>query len=183
MKKRVITSLLVGAMVLGVGFSASAQPWRKGGPCEGPRMARRADRQPGAGRHWQRMAEVLELTEKQQADIEQLFKAGRQQAEPLHEQLRMVRQELRQAQAPQSFDEKVLRGLAKKEADIRTELLINRARTQSRIHALLTPEQKKTAELMHKLHRMHGPEGQGRAGRGRHAGDWQPQAEPGPVPK
>lgn len=181
MKKRVITSLLVGAMVLGVGFSASAQPWRKGGSCEGPRMARRADRQPGAGRHWQRMAEVLELTEKQQADMEQLFKAGRQQAEPLHEQLRTVRQELRQAQAPQSFDEKALRGLAKKEADIRTELLINRARTQSRIHALLTPEQKKTAELMHRLHRMHRAECKGRPGR--RPGGWGLQAEPAPVPK
>ncbi|MDY0267547.1 Spy/CpxP family protein refolding chaperone [Trichloromonas sp.] len=133
--------LLMATLTLAGGLgSALAQPgmgkgMRAGGPdrsCD--------DR--GFSRHHGGMAQMLNLSEEQETKIQAIIIEERQKVEPLRAQLAETRDEMSKLSAAGSFDEAAVRALAEKKAKIHTELSVAKARTQSRIQAELTPEQR-----------------------------------------
>ncbi len=109
-------------------------------------------------RHFDRMAEVLQLTPEQQSQIKSIRTETREKTAPFKQQMRDLRQEMRQTSSVGTFDEDVVRSLAEDQAEIRTELMVEKARMRSRIHAILTPEQREKAEELRQMRgeRRHG---------------------------
>jgi protein CpxP len=99
-------------------------------------------------RHFDRMAEALDLTPEQREQIKAIRAAEQDKVAPLKEQLRKGREQLRVAAEQQPFDEAAVRALAADQAEIRTEMIVSHARVKNQIHALLTPEQREKAEQM-----------------------------------
>lgn len=159
MKKQMILPAICAALLLGGGLAAQAQPGLKQGAEDGPSlrimMCPRGDSAP------ERLSlfERLDLSEAQHKEIQTLLNDSMERSTELHANMREVGRKLRQVMAPNNFDEKVLRKLASEKSAIETELIVDRAKTHSRIYALFTPEQKELADLANKLHRLqgHGP--------------------------
>ncbi|WP_432823964.1 Spy/CpxP family protein refolding chaperone [Trichloromonas sp.] len=119
----------------------------------------------GGGRHLAKMAKVLDLSEAQQAQIQTILAAERAKTEPLRQQMEADREQMRQLVQADSFDEAAVRALASKKAEVGTELMVSRARTQNLIQAQLTPEQRERAEKVRPLMQ------EQRGGKGRHHND------------
>lgn len=101
---------------------------------------------PMGGRHFERMAERLGLSDAQKEQIAALREAARKQAEPLLQQRQESREAMQKLVGAETFDEAAVRKLADKQARTQTELMVIRARTHSQINAVLTPEQRQLAE-------------------------------------
>jgi Spy/CpxP family protein refolding chaperone len=146
-----VIAVLAATVVGGPMYARAADPPGGSGPEAvvaksgpgGPGMWER-----GRERRFARMAEFLELTDKQQEQIKALRKAEREQVAPLREQLRESRAKLRTLAETSPFDEIAVQALANSQAKVRTELIVAHARTRSQIHVLLTPEQRKLAEKL-----------------------------------
>lgn len=165
MKKKILLMALCGALVLSSGFAALAAPWGRGGcQMDGSWRGNGPGRVEADQGRWQRMFAKLDLSAEQQAEMQKLCDANRGQAEQLRARMVEVRRQLRQAMAPNNFDEKALRKVAAEKHLLQTELMVNRARTHSQIYALLTPEQQELADLARKMKQLQGPNP--RAGRG-----------------
>ena len=96
-----------------------------------------------------RMAQALNLTPEQQAQIKNIMQAEKPKMQPLMEQLRADEQQIREATKTTPFDEAKVSSLATGEAQVRAQMIVERARMQSQIYQLLTPEQRSKAEAMH----------------------------------
>ena len=120
----------------------------------------------GPGRHGGdplgHLAQALNLTDAQQAQVKQLLDAFRENTRALHDQLEKAGpgggpfDGLKDG----AFDEAAVRAAAQARAAAHVELEVAHARLMSQIYALLTPEQKaKVAELRQQSeqHRGHRP--------------------------
>jgi protein CpxP len=144
MKKQIITmSLLTVFALSGSIYAVHADPLsgRMKGEMRGD----------GEGRHLAKMAKILDLSETQQTQIQTIVEAERAKTEPLRQQLGESREQMRQLARADTFDEAAVRTLAAKKAEVGTELMVSRARTQNLIQAQLTPEQRELAEKVRPL--------------------------------
>ncbi len=163
MKKQLFVVALCGTLLLGSGLSVMAFEKAGRGDGEGFRRGPQAGCRMGAASDpWKGLMAKLDLTEAQQQEVEKLTDGQREKAMEHRKQMSAIRQQMRQAMQPQSFNEKALRRLAAEQAKIKTEWMVNRAVTRSKIYALLTAEQKELVDLSAKLHRLQGPGAQGR---------------------
>ena len=89
---------------------------------------------------------MLDLTETQKAQIKAVIADERPTLQPLFQVLKEDRHELRQAIQSGTFDETAIRALAEKQAKAQIEAIVARARLQSKIFALLTPDQQALAQ-------------------------------------
>src|SRR5882724_722784 len=90
----------------------------------------------------------LDLTDAQKAQVKDIMTKERPTLRPLFQQLAQSRMQLRQYQASGNFDETQVRALATQQAQLMTELTVQRTRIQSEMMKVLTPEQKtKLADL------------------------------------
>jgi Spy/CpxP family protein refolding chaperone len=112
-------------------------------PAGGPPGGRMGN---GSGRHFPRMANALDLTDAQKEQVKAILETEREKVAPLRQKLVETREKIRLAVEATPFDEAAVRSLAASQNDTRTELMVSRARVQSRILALLTPEQKERAK-------------------------------------
>jgi Spy/CpxP family protein refolding chaperone len=96
-----------------------------------------------------KMAQELNLTADQQTQINSIMQAERPKMQPLMQQLRSDEQQIREASKATPFDEAKVTSLANQEAQVRAQLTVERARVQSQIFQVLTPEQRSKAEAMH----------------------------------
>jgi Spy/CpxP family protein refolding chaperone len=161
MKKQMILTAMCATLLLGGGMAVQAQS----GPAQGREfdgtsrgrlMCPQGDSAPE-----QRfpMLDRLDLSEAQQKEVQALLDDSIARSTKLHQKMREVGRQLRQTMEPGKFDEKVLRKLASEKSAVETELMVECAKTHSRIYGLLTPEQKELADLAGKLRRLqgHGP--------------------------
>ena len=88
----------------------------------------------------------VELTDAQKASLKQLRQASRERTQPVREQLRAKRQELRQAQSGSTFNEALAAQKLTETAGLKAKLMAERFRLQQESLALLTPEQKAQLE-------------------------------------
>jgi Spy/CpxP family protein refolding chaperone len=94
------------------------------------------------------MAETLDLSDGQKAEIEDLRVGQREEVEPLKEKARAARHAVGDLMRADAFDEATVRTAARQAADIEVELMVIRARHRSELKSVLTPEQQeKAAEL------------------------------------
>ncbi len=153
MKKQIVTmSLLTVFALAGSIYAVHADPlgrqmmgeMRGGEDCDGT----------GSGRHQAKMAKMakfLDLSEAQQAQIQNILEAERAKTEPLRQQMEANREQMRLLVQVDTFDEAAVRTLAAKKAEVGTELMVSRARTQNLIQAQLTPAQRELAEKVRPL--------------------------------
>lgn len=95
-----------------------------------------------------RMSRVLRLSSTQKSGINAIIDAEMEMVKPLLEKVHENRSRLMQAAEAISFDEEVVRELAVGQARIDAELTVFRIKTQSQIHALLTPEQQEMVKFL-----------------------------------
>src|SRR5918997_5292418 len=88
----------------------------------------------------------VELTDAQKASLKQLRQASRERTQPVREQLRAKRQELRQAQSGGTFNESLAAQKLTETAGLKAKLMAERFRLRQESLALLTPEQKAQLE-------------------------------------
>ena len=121
----------------------------------------------GAGGHhrhhngWMlhRMTRELNLTDAQQAQIKSILEAQKAKTQPLHEQLRQSRLSQNNGSTAGTFDEAQARAFANKQAQIMSDLMVERARTKSQIFAVLTPDQRQKAQQLMQEHKQRGQHG------------------------
>ncbi|MCP4895653.1 MAG: Spy/CpxP family protein refolding chaperone [bacterium] len=130
---------------------------------DGPKGQGRHDRSGCFGTH---MSAFLDLTEEQEAQIEQIRNAYEPILQDLREQKRTARQEYMQGLDASNFDEGAVRAFAESQAVFDIELTVNRAKLKAELHSVLTEEQKQLlAEHKSKMTERQGRRG----GRGRGA--------------
>jgi Spy/CpxP family protein refolding chaperone len=111
------------------------------------------------------LAEVLELTDDQQAQIQSILDAEMPAIESLRDRLDDGREAFRASHQPGEFNEAEFRAHAESQAQLHVELMVASARTMSRIHGVLSAEQLDRMQDLRSLRR--GPRGpRGGAGPG-----------------
>ncbi len=110
-------------------------------------------------RHWGRhghhhLWKKLNLTDEQKKEMFSIRLEERAKMTPLVQKLKAGRDQLCALPKGQ-FDEAKVRAIAKGQADIRTELIVEKQRMQSRIYAVLTPEQRTKVEQMREKWKSH----------------------------
>ena len=135
------------AVVLGVaGFkmdASSAFAQQRPGGHNGPPPGQRGPSGPGGE---DRMFERLNLTAEQKQKIETLRDQQHEAAEPYHNQLRDLREQMSAIVEASTFNETAARAVIAKEVQIEAELKLIRVRTDNAVHNQLTAEQKAKLE-------------------------------------
>ena len=130
-KKFLIIPAILMALAAGLATSALAQ-------------------RPGFGHHggWMRhMAKQLNLTDAQQTQIKGIMATEKTKIKPLMQQMRQ-NQQAQDANINGSFDENQARAFAGKQAQIMTDLIVEKQRMRSEVYAVLTPEQRQKAQQL-----------------------------------
>ena len=92
----------------------------------------------------QHMAKALNLTEAQQTQIKGILSDERTRTKPLMQQLRQNEQ-AQNAAVNGNFDEAQARVFAGKQAQIMSDLIVEKQKTKSQIYSVLTPDQRQKA--------------------------------------
>jgi Spy/CpxP family protein refolding chaperone len=161
MKKSIlVVSVLTAALAGGLFLQTSQVDAAPAG--DPPKWERGERHERGGERFLARMSETLDLSAEQQEKVKAILEEHRTRVAPLRQSLDEGRDNLRQAVKSETFDEAAVRTLAASQADTRTEMMVERARMQNRINALLTQEQRELAEeklagrMEHRGERHHG---------------------------
>lgn len=130
-KKTIIIAAILMALAAGLATTAFAQ-----------------HRGMGFGRHngWmlKHMVKQLNLTEAQQTQIKSIMADEKTKTRPMMQQLRQNEQ-AEYANVNGSFDENQARAFANKQAQLMTDLIVEKERMRSQVYAVLTPEQRQKA--------------------------------------
>lgn len=85
-------------------------------------------------------ADKLDLTDAQKDQMKTIMQKERPTVKPLYQQSRQIQRELRQFEQG-TYDEAKVRTLASQQAQVQTELTVQRTRLHSELFQVLTPEQ------------------------------------------
>lgn len=108
-------------------------------------------------KHLELMAEVLDLSEAQQKQIQEIVEQEREIMEGNKEKMNEIREQMRALLENNSFDEVAVRNLAESEAKLKVEAFVAREKVKNKIFQLLTTEQQDLAEKLKPL--LHKPGG------------------------
>jgi Spy/CpxP family protein refolding chaperone len=132
-KKFFMIAVILLAVAAGLATSASALPGKGFGHRRGMLA---------------HMTKALNLTEAQQTQIKGIMTQEKGKIKPLTQQLRQNEQ-AQNTNMNGNFDEAKARAFAGKQAQIMTDLIVEKQRMKSKIYAVLTPEQQqKAVQLM-----------------------------------
>ena len=95
------------------------------------------------------MANYLNLSADQRAQVQQIMAGAKQEAAPLRQQMQQNRKAL--ADAIKSGNDAQIDQITKAEAPVKAQLASIHARAMAKIYATLTPEQKAKADQMHRF--------------------------------
>ena len=130
-KKSIILAAILMALAAGLATTAFAQ-----------------HRGMGFGRNngWmlKHMTRQLNLTEAQQTQIKGIMAGEKTKIKPMMQQLHQ-NQQAEDASINGSFDENQARAFANKQAQLMTDLIVEKERMRSQVYAVLTPEQRQKA--------------------------------------
>jgi protein CpxP len=88
------------------------------------------------------LAHQLDLTDAQHAQVKEIMAKEKPTFQPLMQQMAQSRQQMRQMIMSGAFDETKARELAVQQTQTVTELTVQRARVESELFQVLTPDQK-----------------------------------------
>ena len=118
-----------------------------------------------------RLADRLELTDEQRAQIESIIEEGLPPIRELREQMAEARQEFRSSTSPTEFNEEAVRAQAQAQAQLHEEIMVASMKLKAQVFSVLTPEQLEELEELRELFGdRRGPGKSGRQGFGRHGG-------------
>jgi periplasmic protein CpxP/Spy len=128
-KKSIILAAILMALAAGLATTAFAQ-----------------HRGFGRNNGWmlKHMIRQLNLTEAQQTQIKGIMADEKTKIKPMMQQLRQ-NQKAEDANINGSFDENQARAFANKQAQLMTDLIVEKERMRSQVYAVLTPEQRQKA--------------------------------------
>jgi protein CpxP len=86
--------------------------------------------------------DYLDLTDAQQAQMKDIIAKEKPSIQPLMQQLRQGHQQMSQLEQAATFDEAKVREMAAQQTQTLTELTVQRARVESEMYQVLTPDQK-----------------------------------------
>ncbi len=160
-KRKIRSAAIVAALMalLAVPAITMAAPHRHG---RGPHG------EPGRGEMLRMMADRLDMTEEQRAQVRELHYQHREAMQAHREQLREAQRQLADQIHAAAFDEGAVRNAAATVAAIKVDLAVAKAALQQEVRALLTPEQREQLSEMQERHRQRMEEGKGFRGRGAH---------------
>ena len=104
----------------------------------------------GGGDVWQR----LSLTEAQKTQMKQIRESYRERTQSLHQELRAKKQEVRQANQGDTFNEALTTKVLTESATLEARLMGERFKMRKEMLALLTPEQKNQLKQLREQHKM-----------------------------
>src|SRR3990172_2400137 len=110
----------------------------------------------GGGNVWQRLG----LTEAQKTQMKQIRENYRERTQSLHQELRAKKQNLRQANQGDTFNEALTTQVLTESAPLKAKLMGERFKMRQEMLALLTPEQKNQLKQMREQDKMKGTERQ-----------------------
>ena len=99
----------------------------------------------------ERMGVILDLTDQQKEQFEGLFDQQWQDRQSMRSEMQASREDLREYKQGKEFNEAKFRTKAQKHADLKTEMMVQRAKTRQQILAFLTPEQQQKAEKLREM--------------------------------
>jgi len=94
------------------------------------------------GRMLDFFADYLDLTDTQQAQAKEIIEKEKPALQPLVRQRLQAEKQLRELAMNGGFDEAKVRDIANQQAQVMTELTVQKARIESELLQLLTPDQK-----------------------------------------
>ncbi len=100
----------------------------------------------------EKMAVILDLTEEQQKKIETLIEKQWQDRQAMRAEMQAGREDLHAYMQGTEFNESEFRAKAQKQADLKTEMMVQHAKTRQQLFAVLTPEQQQKAEKLRAMH-------------------------------
>ena len=86
--------------------------------------------------------DYLDLTDAQQAQVKDIMAKEKPALKPLMQQMAQSHQQIRELTMAGTFDEAKVRTLATQQAQTMTEIIVQKARIESEMIQILTPEQK-----------------------------------------
>jgi len=104
----------------------------------------------GGGDVWQR----LSLTEAQKTQMKQIRESYRERTQSLHQEVRAKKQEVRQANQGDTFNEALTTKVLTESATLEARLMGERFKMRKEMLALLTPEQKNQLKQLREQHKM-----------------------------
>ena len=150
MKQKLIVTTLAILLVAAGSLTANARNYGGGGYGPSDKSEYGCGQNGWFGAHRQGrgeiVAEIIGLTEEQQEQIAAIREEERSSNEALREKLWDYKDQMREMTDAGTFDEKAIRAIAKEKAEVQAEMAVARARMQSRVHAIMTPEQQELAK-------------------------------------
>lgn len=155
--KRSIKALLIATTLVGGAAAAVAYAMPPGGGAcgYGPHAM-------GLGRHGmdheariERMAQHLNLTQEQREQVRAIVDKHRPQTRALRDQLTESHKQLREIVRSDRFNENEVRKLAEAQGKLKAEMIVQRAKVQNEIRAVLTEEQRRQLDEMRKQRHEH----------------------------
>jgi Spy/CpxP family protein refolding chaperone len=111
--------------------------------------AKRADCEFHHGRHWghhNHFWKKVNLTDDQKKEMFSIRLDERAKMKPLFQKLGDGRKQLADVERTGKFDEAKVQAIAKSQADILADIIVEKVRMKTRMYAVLTPEQRAKAE-------------------------------------
>lgn len=102
--------------------------------------------------HWWKK---LNLTDAQKKEMFSIRLEERAKMKPMFQNLKAGREQLRTLSMNAQFDEAKAKAVAKEQADILAQMIVEKARMKSRLYAVLTPEQRTKLQQMRESWKAH----------------------------
>ncbi len=104
------------------------------------------------GNQLERMGVILDLTTQQKEQLESIFEQQWQDRQSMRTDRQVSREDLRGYNQGKDFNEDEFRAKAQKHTGLRTEMLVQFAKTRQQIFSVLTSEQQQKAEKLREFH-------------------------------
>ncbi len=153
--KIIVPTILIALLVTsssvfawGGGKNCSANCTAQGMRGQGPAAVTLEQHQAMTKQRIERMTYMLNLTADQQSKLTTLFDQQFEQQQTLRTKMQASRDMLAALRTAPTFDENAFRTEAQKQADMKTDMMVQRATLQQKINAVLTPEQQEKAKTL-----------------------------------
>ena len=100
------------------------------------------------GRGFERIAEKLNLSDEQKAQVKTILEDSKTRVKPLMESMRESHKQAENLGTDGTFNEEQVNQIANAQAETSRQIFIEREKTKARIFAVLTPEQRAEAAKM-----------------------------------
>ena len=155
MKKIAIPLTILVALLVTSSFSFASPGGQRNGKCDGHGHRSQAmtyeQHKEQMENRLERMGVVLDLTTGQKDQLKNIFDQQWTDRQALRAEMQANRDALQAAKQSDNFNEQEFRAQARKHADLKTDMMVERNKVHQQVLAILTPEQQKKMEQMRNM--------------------------------